>query len=299
MKTKFTALVAAIMLLAAVLAGCAQPAAEPTVAPTQEATAAPEEEATVATEEEATAAPEEEATAAPEEEETAAPADGEKDTIVWGTNAEFMPFETKDSSGTVVGVDADIAAAIAEKLGAELVVEDMEFDSLPAALESGKIDFIAAGFTRNEEREKSMDFSDTYYVARQVVLVREDSTIASEDDLKGLKIGVQNGTTGDLYFASEIEDADVQRYTTIMLAAQDLAAGRIDCVIGDNLPIGVIMNQIEGLKLVESIVYEDESYAIATRKGETELMTAINEVLAEMTESGEIDELLTVYSTGE
>lgn len=258
-KTKLAALIAAVMMLVCLVAGCAQPAA-PAVD---------------------------------------APADDAKKGIIWGTNAEFMPFETKDSNGKVIGVDADIAAAIAEKLGVELIVEDMEFDSLPAALESGKIDFIAAGFTRNEEREKSMDFSDTYYVARQVVLVREDSTIATEDDLKGLKIGVQNGTTGDLYFASEIEGADVQRYTTVMLAAQDLAAGRIDCVIGDNLPIGVLLNQIEGLKLADGIVYEDESYAIATRKGDTDLMKAINEVLAEMKAEGEIDELLTVYSNAD
>lgn len=220
-------------------------------------------------------------------------------TVIWGTNAEFMPFETKDSNGKVIGVDADIAAAIAKKMGVELVVEDMKFDSLPAALESKKIDFIAAGFTRSDEREKTMDFSETYYVARQVVLVREDSAIASEDDLKGLKIGVQNGTTGDLYFASEIENAQVERYTSVMLAAQDLSAGRIDCVIGDNLPIEVIKGKIDGLKVVESIVYDDESYAIATRKGDTELMNAINAALKEMKDSGEIDALLTKYSTGE
>ncbi len=163
-----------------------------------------------------TSAAADETTAAEGEETTAA---SNRTKLVWGTNAAFIPFEMREGD-KVIGVDADIAQAVADKMGVELVVEDMEFDALPAALESGKIDFIAAGFTKNAEREATMDFSDEYFTAVQVVVVKEGNPggIQSEDDLKGKKIGVQTGTTGDLYFASEVEGADVQRYENIQMA---------------------------------------------------------------------------------
>lgn len=218
--------------------------------------------------------------------------------IIWGTNAEFPPFESKDASGKVVGVDADIAKAIADSLGVTLKVEDMAFDSLPAALASGKIDFIGAGFTKNDERAKSMDFTKDYYTAKQVVVVKAGSAIKGEADLKKAKIGCQNGTTGDLYFASEYakDGAKVERYNSLTLACQDLKNGKIDAVIGDNLPIALIMGQIEGLKLVDAIVYDSEMYALAVNKGEAALLAEIDKVLGKLITDGTITNKLNLYS---
>ncbi len=223
----------------------------------------------------------------------------QKGYIVWGTNAEFPPFEYKDSASNVKGVDADIAQAIADALGVDLRVEDMIFDSLPASLASGQIDFIGAGFTKNDEREQSMDFTVDYYTAVQVVLVQDGSDIAAEADLVGKTIGVQSGTTGDLYFASDIEDATVERYTSLTLACQDLKNGRVDAVIGDNLPIAMIMAEIDGLMLVDSIVYDEENYALAVDKGETELLEEIDKVLNQLITDGVIEDKLNLYSTSE
>ncbi len=219
--------------------------------------------------------------------------------IVWGTNAQFVPFET-NVNGTVVGVDADIAAKVAERIGVELVVSDMEFDSLPAALASGKIDFIGAGFTKNEERAKTMDFSSEYFTARQVVIVKADNTaIASADDLKGKILGAQNGTTGDLYVASEVEGATVQRYDNIALAAQDLKNGKVDAVIADDVPAQIIVGQVDGLKIADVQPYDDEKYALAVRKGDAALLVEINAVIDDMVAKGEIDTLVKKYSVGE
>lgn len=247
-----------------------------------------------------TAAGDNETTTTAPSETTTAAGGSARTKLVWGTNAAFIPFEMREGD-KVIGVDADIAQAVADKMGVELVVEDMEFDALPAALESGKIDFIAAGFTKNAEREATMDFSDEYFTAVQVVVVKEGNAvgISTEEDLKGKKIGVQTGTTGDLYFASEVEGADVQRYENIQMACQDLVDGRIDCVIGDNLPIVNLMSSISGLEKVESIVYEEEKYAMAVKKGENaDVLAAINEVLADLEKNSEIDALVDKYSVG-
>ncbi len=218
--------------------------------------------------------------------------------IVWGTNAAFPPFEFKDSTGKVAGVDADIAKAIADSLGVELRVEDMEFDSLPAALASGKIDFIGAGFTKTDERAKSMDFSVDYYTAVQVVIVKDGSKIASKDDLKNKKIGVQTGTTGS-FIAEEISGVKMSNYNSLTLACQDLKNGRIDAVIGDNLPIAMIQSQISGLKIVSGIKYDEEKYALAVDKGNAELLAKINEVLNGLIQKGTISDKLKLYSTTE
>ncbi len=222
----------------------------------------------------------------------------ENNQIIWGTNAEFPPFEMREGD-EVIGIDAEIAARIAEKLGVELVVEDMEFDPLISALESGKIDFIAAGFTVEPDREKQVLFTDTYFKAVQVVLVREDNEeIVEADDLQGKKIGVQNGTTGD-FVAADIEGAEVARYNNAIEAVLDLKNGNIDAVIVDNLPAQVLAEQNPEVKILDIKLAEDEEYALAVRKGDTELQQIINEVLKEMKESGEIEELVNKYSIGE
>lgn len=218
--------------------------------------------------------------------------------IIWGTNAAFPPFEMREGD-EVIGIDAEIAARIAEKLGVELVVEDMEFDSLMGALESGKIDFIAAGFTVKPDREKRVLFTDKYFKAVQAVIVREDNDeIKEADDLKGKKIGVQNGTTGD-FVASDIENAEVARYNNGIEAVLDLKNGNIDAVVIDNLPAQMLVEENPEVKIVDMKLAEDEEYALAVRKGDTELQQIINEVLNEMKESGEIDNLVNKYSIGE
>jgi len=222
----------------------------------------------------------------------------ENNQIIWGTNAAFPPFEMREGDN-VIGIDAEIAARIAEKLGVELVVEDMEFDSLMSALESGKIDFIAAGFTVKPDREKRVLFTDTYFKAVQAVLVQKDNNdIVEVDDLKGKKIGVQNGTTGD-FVAEDIEDAEVARYNNGIEAVLDLKNGNIDAVIIDNYPAQVLVKENPEIKMLDIKPAEDEEYALAVRKGDTELQQIINEVLKEMKESGEIEKLVNKYSIGE
>lgn len=218
--------------------------------------------------------------------------------IIWGTNAAFPPFEMRQGD-EVIGIDAEIAKRIADKLGVELVVEDMEFDALLPALVSGKIDFIVAGYTVDPDRTKQVLFTDTYFTAVQVIIVMKDNQeIKGPEDLKGKKIGVQNATTGDLV-ASKIEGAEVKRYNNAMEAVMDLKNGNIDAVIIDNLPAQMLAQKNPEVKILEESPSEEEEYAIAVRKGDTELQKVINEVLAEMKNSGEIDELVKKYSLGE
>ena len=225
----------------------------------------------------------------------------EKGTLVWGTYAAFPPFESKDGDGNVVGVDAEIAKAIADELGVKLVVEDMEFDSLPAALKSGKIDIIGAGYTENDERLQEMDFSSKYFTAKQIVVVKKgNKAITDKDSLAGKKIGVQTGTTGDTQCASKIEGAEVSRYDSMQLACEDVKNGKLDCVIGDNLTIGFILNKMDGeLEIVEGVSYEDEEYGFAVKKGDTELNEVVNKVIDKLKSEGQIDQWVNKYNVGE
>ena len=225
----------------------------------------------------------------------------EKGTLVWGTNAAFPPFESKDGDGNVVGVDAEIAKAIADELGVKLVVEDMEFDSLPAALKSGKIDIIGAGYTENDERLQEMDFSSKYFTAKQIVVVKKgNKAITDKDSLAGKKIGVQTGTTGDTQCASKIEGAEVSRYDSMQMACEDVKNGKLDCVIGDNLTIGFILNKMDGeLEIVEGVSYEDEEYGFAVKKGDTELNEVVNKVIDKLKREGQIDQWVNKYNVGE
>lgn len=222
-----------------------------------------------------------------------------KGQVIWGTNAEFAPFEMRDGE-EVIGIDADIAKRIAEKLGVELVVEDMKFGALPAALKSGKIDFIAAGYTVSPDREQEMTFSNNYFRAVQAIIVQESNTdIQGPADLENKKIGVQTGTTGDTLATEDIEGSDVQRYNNGLEAVLDLQNGNIDAVVIDILPAEILVSQHEGIEILEERAGEEEEYAIAVRKGDQELIDAINEVIDEMMESGEIDDLTNKYSIGE
>ena len=289
MKKRFLT-AAAAALCAVSLAACGGSSTATTAAETQTSEAA-----------DTTAA---EADAA--EEETAAEAEETEEggTLIMATNAEFPPYEDHDSSQTgpdgsdIVGIDAEIAGAIAEKLGKDLVIEDIAFDSLIPELQSGKADFVAAGMTVTEDRLVNVDFSDTYATAVQSIIVTSDSEIAGPDDLAGKKIGVQQGTTGDLYATDDFGDENIDRYPKGVDAVQALVQGKVDAVIIDNEPAKVFVGDNEGLKLLDT-AYAEEEYAIAVKKGNTELLEQINTVIQELKDSGEMDSIIGKYITAE
>ena len=219
--------------------------------------------------------------------------EGGLEPIIMGTNAEFAPFEYREGS-EIVGFDIDISKKIAEKLGQELKIEDMEFGGLLAALDSGKIHFVAAGMTKDEEREKQVDFSNPYFVSNQLITVQADDTsITSGEDLIGKKIGVQLGTTGESV-SRDIEGAEVVSFDKGAMALVDLAQGKLDAVVLDAEPTKNYTKGNEDLKVLEEQLTEEE-YSIAVPKGEQELLDAINETLEEMKASGEYDELVKKY----
>ena len=215
-----------------------------------------------------------------------------KDELVMATNAEFPPYEYHQGD-QIVGIDAEICQAIADEMGRELVIEDMAFDSVITSVYTGKADLGAAGLTVTEDRLKNINFSTPYATAAQVIIVLDDSEISSPDDLIGKTIGVQLGTTGDIY-AEDIEDATLERYNKGFEAVQALLQGKIDAVIIDNEPAKVYVSQNEGLKIVdEAFTYEE--YAIAIAKNNTELLDEVNSAIAKLKESGKLDEIVNKY----
>ena len=226
-----------------------------------------------------------------------APAEtSDKEVLVMATNAEFPPYEYYEGQ-EIVGIDAEIAAAVAEKLGCELKIEDMAFDSIIAAVSSGKADFGLAGMTVTEKRLESVNFSDTYAHATQVVIVPEGSDIASVADLDGKKVGVQLGTTGDIY-AEDIADATIERYNKGFEAVQALSQGKIDAVIIDNEPAKVFVAENEGLVLLDE-AFTEEDYAMAIAKENTELLEKVNKALAELKEDGTLQSIVDKYIAAE
>ncbi len=217
--------------------------------------------------------------------------------LVMATNAEFPPYEYHEGS-RIVGIDAEIAAAIAEKMGCELVIEDIAFDSIIPEVVSAKADMGMAGMTVTEDRMQNVDFSTTYAVARQVVIVAEGSGITSLADLEGRVIGVQQGTTGDIYATDEFGDDFIERYSKGMEAVQALVQGKIDAVIIDNEPARVFVSENPGLIILDE-AYADEEYAIAVRKGNTALLEAINNALEELKNDGTLDEIVSRYISTE
>lgn len=227
-------------------------------------------------------------------ETTAAEGAGSK--LIMVTNAEFPPYEYHENDA-IVGIDADIAKAIADKLGMELEIQDMAFDSLIPALQSGKADFVAAGMTVSEDRLKNVDFTETYAQAAQVIIVKDGSAVASPDDLTGKKIGVQTGTTGDIY-ADDIEEAEVQRFNKGMEAVMALTQDKLDAVIIDREPAKVFVKENEGLKILDE-AFTEEEYAIAVKKGNKELLDKMNAAIKELKDSGELQKIVDKYITAE
>ena len=212
--------------------------------------------------------------------------------LIMATNAEFPPYEFYEGD-KVVGIDAEISAAIAEKLGLELQIEDMAFDAIITSVTSGKADIGAAGMTVTEDRKKNVAFTDTYATASQVVIVKEGSDIKTPDDLTGKTIGVQLGTTGDIY-CGDIEGATIERYNKGFEAVQSLQTDKVEAVVIDEQPAKVFVEQNEGLQILPEKFTEAE-YAIAVNKENTALVEKINTALAELKESGELDKIVDKY----
>lgn len=218
--------------------------------------------------------------------------------LVMATNAEFPPYEFHDGD-SIVGIDVEIAKAIADELGMELEIEDIAFDSIIPEIVSGKADMGLAGMTVIEDRKQSVDFTDTYAKASQKIIVKEDSEIAVPDDLKGVIVGVQLGTTGDIYVSDlEADNTKVERYSKGFEAVQALSQGKIDAVVIDGEPAKTFVAETDGLKILEES-FTDEEYAIAVKKGNKELLDKINGALKTLKENGTLDEIVAKYIKAE
>ena len=227
---------------------------------------------------------------------------GAKETkkLVMATNASFPPYEYIEG-GEIVGIDAEIAAKIAEKLGRELEIIDTEFGSIIGGVQTGKFDIGMAGMTVNEERLQSVNFSESYAIGVQSIIVKADSAYKTLDDLlddTAAKIGVQQDTTGDIYSTDDFGEDRVVRYKTGNDAVQALVSGKVSAVIIDNEPAKSYVAANEGLTIQDS-PYTEENYAIAIAKDNTELLDQINAALAELTADGTIQGIIDKYIPAE
>ncbi len=219
-------------------------------------------------------------------------------TLTMGTNASFPPYEYVDDNGKIVGIDAEIAQAIADKLGMKLEIKDMEFESLIPAVKAKSIDLALAGMTVTDERKQSVNFSDSYSTGVQVVIVKENSEIKTVDDLKGKKIGVQAGTTSDTYCSEDFGEENVKQFSNGSLAVAALANGQVDCVVIDNEPAKNYVAANSGLKILDT-EYVTEDYAIAISKDNDELLKKVNNALKELKEDGTVDKIVGKYIKAE
>ena len=284
---KILALMLALCMVFA-LAACGEAASDPSAAPESEAPAS---------EAPASEAP---ASEAPASEEPAA--DGEFTTIVEGkltmsTNAQFPPYEMTTDDGRFEGIDVEIATAIAEKLGLELDILDMDFDSALLAVQQGKSDIVMAGVTVNEDRLLVMDFTDSYATGVQVVIVKEGSDVTMDNMGEGL-IGTQRGTTGNIYCTDDYGEEHVVAYDDGFTAVQALMNGQVDCVVIDNAPAQEFVKNNAGLTILDT-EYAVEDYAIGLNKGNTALLDAINGALAELISDGTVQSIVDKYIPAE
>ena len=289
MKKKIVSVILCAAMATTVLAGCGSSNTASTDAAAEETTEDVEAEATKEEAEDAEAA--EGATDAAEVTTV------EPGVLTMGTNATFPPYEYKDGDD-VVGIDAEIAQAMADKLGLQLEIVDMDFDSLVASVQSGKIDMSLAGMTVTEERKQNVDFTDSYATGVQVIIVKEDSDIASADDLEGKLIGVQQGTTGHLYCSDDFGEDNVIPYANGATAVQALLQGKVDCVVIDQEPAKAFVEANEGLKILET-AYTTEDYAAAVSKDNPALTAALNKALQELKDDGTIQGILDKYIKAE
>lgn len=228
-----------------------------------------------------------------------------KETLVMATNAAFPPYEYKDGDN-FAGIDVEVAQKIAEKLNMTLEIKDVEFGSIIGGVQTGKFDMGMAGITVNDERKKSVNFTESYATGIQVVIVKEGSSIKSLDDLKGdgsMKIGVQQDTTGDIYASDTVENGgygedNVIRYKTGADAVQALNADKVQAVIIDNEPAKSFVANNKGLTILDA-EWTVEDYAIAISKENTELLEKVNKALAELKADGTLQTIIDKYIPAE
>ena len=213
--------------------------------------------------------------------------------LTMATNATFPPYEMTTDAGTIEGIDVDTAKAIAEKLGLELQIDDMDFDAALLSVQQGKADIVMAGVTVTDERKAVMDFSDSYATGIQSIIVPNDSDIASPDDLAGKKIGTQRGTTGYIYCTDDFGEDAVVAYDSGLTAVQALNNGQVDAVVIDNAPAQEFVAANPGLKVLDTS-YAEEDYAIGMAKGSA-LEDAVNKALEELKADGTLQAIVDKY----
>ena len=217
--------------------------------------------------------------------------------LTMATNATFPPYEMTTDSGEIEGIDVDTAKAIAEKLGLELQIDDMDFDAALLSGQQGKADIVMAGVTVTDERKAVMDFSDSYATGIQSIIVPNGSDIASPDDLAGKKIGTQRGTTGYIYCSDDFGDDAVVAYDDGLTAVQALKNGQVDAVVIDNAPATEYVAANPGLVILDTS-YAEEDYAIGMAKGSA-LEDAVNAALEELKADGTLQSIVDKYITAE
>ena len=227
---------------------------------------------------------------------------GELTTVMAGkltmaTNATFPPYEMTTDAGEFEGIDIETAQAIADKLGLELQIDDMDFDAALLSVQQGKADIVMAGVTVTDERKAVMDFSDSYATGIQSIIVPEGSDIASPDDLAGKKIGTPRGTTGYIYCSDDFGDDNVVAYDDGLTAVQALNNGQVDAVVIDNAPAQEFVAANPGLKILDTS-YAEEDYAIGMAKGSS-LEDAVNAALKELKADGTLQSIVDKYITAE
>ena len=282
---KIATLLAALMLMTAAFAGCGNDTGSSAAGTSSTASESSTTQSSETSQEAST-------------EETS----GSGETLVMATNAFFEPYEYYEGD-EIVGIDAEIGKAIADKLGMDFEISDMEFDAIIPAIQNGKASIGMAGMTVTPDREKNVSFSQTYATGVQVIIVPEGSDIASADDLEGKKIGVQQGTTGDLYCSDTPESGGcggdaVTRDSQGSGAVQAMLAGYVDCVVIDNEPAKAFVEANEGLKILDT-AYVEEEYAIAVAKDNTELLEKVDAALGELKEDGTVQSIIDKYITAE
>ncbi len=218
--------------------------------------------------------------------------------LTMATNAAFPPYEMTTDAGDFEGIDVETAQAIADKLGLELQIDDMDFDAALLSVQQGKADIVMAGVTVTDERKNVMDFSDSYATGIQSIIVPEGSDIASPDDLAGKKIGTQRGTTGYIYCSDDFGDDAVVAYDDGLTAVQALNNGQVDAVVIDNAPAQEFVAANPGLVILDTS-YAEEDYAIGMAKGNTALEDAVNAALEELKADGTLQSIVDKYIVAE
>ena len=217
-----------------------------------------------------------------------------KNEIIMVTEAGFAPYEYYEN-GEIVGVDVAIAKEIAKELGKKLVVKNVDFDSIVSELKSGKADFAAAGMSITEERKKQVDFTIEYVTSNQVVVVKKDSSLNDITQLDGKRIAVQLGTVGDSYVTENYKNSEINRQKKFLVAAESVKNNKADCIVMDQIPAQQLVSQNPELKILDGILFKD-SYGMAVKKGNTELLDTMNTVLQRLIDEGKIEEYIIEYS---